>query len=157
MSSSSESETYEYHEGDTFRKHKKELAKKNEEAEEITQKSSKKEGKSSKNSKAKAAKDWTDEEITVLIEILEANPCLWNIYDPSYSKRDAKEIAYSEIAMTLDTTITSIKSKINGLQAQLGKEIVKEKATRSGQSTDELYRSSWQHYDKLAFLIPVIN
>ena len=154
-SSSSESETSEYREGDTFRKLKE---RKDEEAEQIIQKSlSKKEGKPTKSSKVKATKDWTDEEITLLIEILEANPCLWNIYDPSYSKKDAKEIAYSEIATNLNTTITSVKSKINGLRAQLGREMVKEKTTRSGQSTDELYRSTWPHYDKLFFLIPVIK
>ena len=29
--------------------------------------------------------------------------------------------------------------------------------TKSGQSTDELYASSWMHYDRLSFLLPVIK
>ena len=33
----------------------------------------------------------------------------------------------------------------------------KEKSTKSGQSTDELYASKWIHYDKLNFLIPVFG
>ena len=33
--------------------------------------------------------------------------------------------------------------------------MAKEKSTRSGQNTDELYSSNWIHCDKLAFLVPV--
>ena len=68
-----------------------------------------------------------------------------------------KEIGYSEIATALNTTNASVKTKINGLRAQLGREIAKEKTTKSGYSTDELYKSNWVHYDKLSFLIPVIG
>ena len=46
---------------------------------------------------------------------------------------------------------------INGLRAQLGGEMAKEKSTKSGQSTDELYSSNWIHYDKLAFLVSAIG
>ena len=51
----------------------------------------------------KSAKDWTDEETTMLIEILESKPCLWDVYHAEYSKRDIKEIAYSEMASNFDT------------------------------------------------------
>ena len=87
--------------------------------------------------------------------MLEANPCLWDIYHTDYSKRDLKEIAYTEIAISLDTNITSIKAKINSLRTQLEREMAKQKNTKSGQSTDELYASKWIYYDKLNFLIPV--
>ena len=58
---------------------------------------------------------------------------------------------------SLDTNITSIKAKINSLRTQLGREMYKEKSTKSGQSTDELYASKWMHYDKLNFLILVFR
>ena len=35
--------------------------------------------------------------------------------------------------------------------------MAKEKSTKSGQSTDEVYSSKWIHYDKLAILVPVIG
>ena len=76
---------------------------------------------------------------------------------PRLFKRDMKEIGYSEIATALNTTNASVKTKINGLRAHLGREITKEKTTKSGQSTEELYKSNWVHYDKLSFLIPVIG
>ena len=115
----------------------------------------KKKGK--KDPKAKSAKEWTDDETSLLIDMLEANPCLWDIYHTDYSKRDLKEIAYTEIATSLDTNIVSIKAKINSQKTQLGREMAKEKSTKSRQSTDELYASKWIHYDKLIFLIPVLG
>ena len=62
--------------------------------------------------KTKSAKEWTDEETTTLIEMLEANTCFWDVFDKSYSKRDVKEAVYSEIAETLDTNSASVKAKI---------------------------------------------
>ena len=78
-------------------------------------------------------------------------------FDKSYSKLDLKESAYSEIAESLDTNIASVKAKINNLRTQFGKELSKERHAKSGQSTYELYSSKWAHFDKLAFLSPVIG
>ena len=113
----------------------------------------KKKGK--KDPKVKSAKEWTTMRLPSLL--LEATPCLWDIYHTDYSKRDLKEIAYTEIATSLDTNITSIKAKINSLRTQLGREMAKEKSNKSGQSIDELYANKWIHYDKLNFLIPVFG
>ena len=89
--------------------------------------------------------------------MLEEKPFLWDVFDKEYTKRDVKEIAYTGIASSLDTNIESIKAKINGLRAQLGREVAKANKTKSGQSTDELYASTWIYYDRLSFLLPVIK
>ena len=89
--------------------------------------------------------------------MLEENPCLWDVFHKDYSKRDVKEIAYKSIATAFDTNISSVKTKINGLRAQLGREKAKETKTKSGQSTDELYVSTWAHYNRLVFLLPVMG
>ena len=96
-------------------------------------------------------KDWTDDEVSLLIGRFKTNLCLWDMYRTDYTNRSIKEIVYTEIATSLDTNIPSIKSKING------RKMAKEKSSKSGQSTDELYSSNWIHYDKLAFLVPVIG
>lgn len=147
--SSSESEDNGMKNGDLFAKTKKQQ--KTEKKTNSTKKETK------RDDKSKGAKDWTEEETTSLIELLENKACLWDIYDKDYKKRDMKEIAYSEIATALDTTIASIKTKINSLRTNLSKEVSKERATKSGQATDELYVSKWTHYQQLAFLIPVIG
>ena len=117
----------------------------------------KKEGEHCKKDQIKRREGSTDEEISLLIDMLEEKPCLWDVFDKEYMKRGVKEIAYTEIASSLDTDIESIKAKINGLRAQLGREVAKVNKTKSGQSTDELYASSWIHYDRLSFLLPVIK
>ena len=38
-------------------------------------------------------KDWTDDEISLLIDMLEANPCLQDVYHTDYTNRGIKEIA----------------------------------------------------------------
>ena len=91
-----------------------------------------------KQTKSKWEKDCTDKEISLLIDMLEEKPCLWDVFDKAYTKRDVREIAYTEIASSLDTNIESIKAKINGFSAQYGRELAKVNKTKSGQSTDEL-------------------
>ena len=41
------------------------------------------------------------------------------MYHTDYNNRGIKEIAYTEIATSLDTIILAIKTKINGLRAVL--------------------------------------
>ena len=108
----------------------------------------------SKNEKDSKAKN---DEIFLLIDMLEVKPCLWKVYRTDYTNHGTKEIAYPVIATSLDANIPSIKTKINGLRAQLGQERAKEKSTKTGQGTDKLYSSNWIHYGKLAFLVPVIE
>lgn len=89
--------------------------------------------------------------------MFEERPCLWDCFDKEYSKRDARDIAYTEIASALAVAVTSLKTKINGLRAQFGRELAKVNKTKSGQSTDELYVPSWVHYQRLLFLVPVVK
>ena len=97
----------------------------------MAEKADKEQKKGKKDSKAKAAKEWNDDELTLLIDMLESKPCLWDIYHPDYLKRDMKEIGYSEIATALNMTNSSGKMKINSLRAQLGQEITKKKQPRA--------------------------
>ena len=90
-----------------------------------------KEGKAAKKTKSKGEKDWTDEQISLLIDVLEEKPCLWDVFDKEYTKRYVKEIAYMEIESSLNSNIESIKAKINGLRAQLGREAAKVNKTKS--------------------------
>ena len=79
------------------------------------------------------------------------------MYHTDYTKRGMKDIAYKEITILLDTNIPLTKTKINCLKAHLVQTDVQKKSTKSGQSTAELYWRNWIHYDKLAFLFPVIG
>ena len=60
---------------------------------------------------------WEDEDIERLIDLCEARPCRWGIADPTYSKRDIREKALSEIKEKLVIEINTIKSKWDSLRA----------------------------------------
>ena len=51
----------------------------------------KKEGNTAKNTKPKGGKDLTDEEISLLIDMLEEKHCLWDVFDKEYTKRMSKK------------------------------------------------------------------
>ena len=46
----------------------------------------KKDSKATKPADSKSAKNWTDDEISLLIHLLESNPCLWDIHHKDYNK-----------------------------------------------------------------------
>ena len=86
---------------------------------------------------------WKDEDIERLIDLYEATLCLWDIVGTTYSKKDVREKALSEIKEELGIEINTIKSKWNFLREQNGRELAKESKTKSGQSIDDFYESSW--------------
>ena len=85
----------------------------------------------------------------------EENSCLWDILYKEYTKRNVKEITYSNLTGMFETEINSIKTIINGLRSQLGCKLAKEIKTKCKQSTDIMYSKIWVHYGHLSFLLPV--
>ena len=66
-----------------------------------------------KVSKDKGAKDWTENKVSMLIELLEEKPSFWDIFNKYYSKLEVKDATYKEIADVFACNITSVKGKIN--------------------------------------------
>ena len=81
--------------------------------------------------------------------------CLWDILHKDYTKRNVKEITYSNLTGVFDTEINSFKTIINGLKSQLGCKLAKESKTESEQSTDVMYAKIWVHYGHSDFLLSV--
>ena len=48
--------------------------------------------------------------------------------------------------------IATIKAKSNSFRARHGRELAKENKTKSGQSADDLYESSWKYMEKMRFV-----
>ena len=101
-------------------------------------------------------KKWNEKNTTALIDLLEERICRWDIFGDEYTKHEVRELAYKEIAENLHSiwTVPEIKTKINNLRAQLGRELKKAKKTKNGQSTDDSYKSSWCHWERMQFLVP---
>ena len=106
-----------------------------------------------KHEKRKRKGKWNEENVRAFIDLLEERPCLWSIFDSQYTKREKRDSACKEIAEVLEWELGEIKTKINNLRAQLGREIGKVKKTTSGQATNELYQPSGIHWERLQFLV----
>ena len=105
----------------------------------------------------KKPRKWTEFEIDTLIEMLEERVCLWDVTCKAYHMRDKREKAYTEIKEALDISVVDIKTKITSLRAQLGREINKVRKKKSGQAATDNYESNWVFWEKLQFLIPVMQ
>jgi hypothetical protein len=70
---------------------------------------------------------------------------------------DKRAKAYKEMEEKLGVKAAEIKSKIVGLRAQLGREMVKVRARKSGMALSEVYESNWIYWDRLQFLTKVME
>ena len=103
------------------------------------------------------SRKWSEEELDELIDLLEERVCLWDVFNKEYHNRDRRDRALKEIEEKLGISAGEIKTKIAGLRAQLGRELTKTKAKRSGQATSECYRSQWIYWERLQFLVAVMQ
>ena len=103
------------------------------------------------------ARRWTKPEIDQLIDLLEEKDCLWDVNKMDYHLRNKRKRAFEEMRDILDIDIAEIKAKITSLRAQLGREIGKTNAKKSGQGLGENYKSSWIYFDRLQFLVPIMQ
>ena len=85
------------------------------------------------------------------------NSCLWDVLHKDYTKRNVKEITYSNLTDVFETEINSIKTINNELRSQLGRKLAKERKTKNEQSTDVMYIRMLVHYGHLDFLLPVMR
>eukprot|EP00112_Aurelia_sp_Birch-Aquarium-sp1_P010845 Seg230.6 transcript_id=Seg230.6/GoldUCD/mRNA.D3Y31 product="hypothetical protein" protein_id=Seg230.6/GoldUCD/D3Y31 len=79
----------------------------------------------------KEMKKWSNDYVSLLIELLEERACLWNVCDKSYHLKDVRERALNEMSDSLDASPAEIKTKILTLRSQLGREITKVNRTKS--------------------------
>ena len=71
-----------------------------------------------------------DDQTDKLIDLYEERPCLWDISDKSYQKKDTREKSIAEISEQLDIDTAVVKSKWSSLRAQYGRELAKENKSK---------------------------
>lgn len=86
-----------------------------------------------KTSKKKPTRKWTDHEVETLIDILEQQTCLWDVFSKEYHLKEKRAQAYKILQDELvDITLSDIKTKIIGLRSQLNREVAKTSKRKSG-------------------------
>ncbi|XP_068742354.1 uncharacterized protein [Montipora capricornis] len=97
----------------------------------------------------------------MLITLYEERPCLWDVRQKDYMNRDSNEVAYFQIDSLVsdksDMSREDYKSKWKIIRSQFMREQALERKKKSGQSTSDVYHSSWKWYKMLKFLIIVNN
>lgn len=96
---------------------------------------------------------WSKEETYSLIESIQECPELWNVKAKEYRDRNKKQKALKNLAEKYDTTEAEIQRKLHNLRTQFNQEIKKVKKRKSGDGVDDLYKSSWEYFDALKFLM----
>ena len=76
---------------------------------------------STKRTPKQKARRWSDDETDRLIDLLEENKCLWDVFCTEYHLKDKRERAYSSIEEELDISVSDIRNKIVGLRSQLAR------------------------------------
>ena len=84
--------------------------------------------------------EWTNQLTSGLIDLLEERLCLWNIYDENYRIMGMRDMVLTDICETLGVPKEEVKAKTLNLRSQLGREVAKVNATKSGQAVDHLYK-----------------
>ncbi|XP_014252763.1 uncharacterized protein LOC106668474 [Cimex lectularius] len=96
---------------------------------------------------------WSDEQSLELIGLYQGKPEIWNPKNPDYFKKNLKNDAWSEIALSLGREVEECKNKIISLLASHRRERGKVKKSQgTGTGVDETYKSTWFAYEALAFL-----
>lgn len=66
--------------------------------------------------------------------------------------RTAKQKLLGEISLEMDVTAEEVSSKFHALRTQFNREKGKEKQSKSGSGTSDVYTSKWEYFSCLKFL-----
>lgn len=97
-------------------------------------------------------KEWTQDEILKLINLIQQNENIWNPAHSQYKNRIRRTDSINKIASILGISQQEVDRKWKTIQSQFRREQNKVKNKKSGAGTDENYISAWRFYKPLSFL-----
>ncbi|CAH1997081.1 unnamed protein product [Acanthoscelides obtectus] len=101
---------------------------------------------------------YTKQFLTEFIHLYKSFPCLWKTKSSEYNDRNKKNQAYMELVYKLqevepETTINSVKRKIDSLRGSFRKELRKVNASRKlTGNNDDIYLPKLWYFKELLFL-----
>lgn len=103
-----------------------------------------------KSYRKKVERQWTDDEISKLIDAVQLRRALWDFSDPKY--RFGKDVVWQEVADALSADMNECKAKWTNLRISFNNCLTKYRKRKSGQGTDESYTVTWKFFDTMMFL-----
>lgn len=103
-----------------------------------------------KRSRAKVSTEWTEAQINKLICCVEAEPCLWNAAEKSYSNNIKRQAAWNSITDQLENKFTcaELNGKWSNLRIQYRS--CHAKKPKSGSGADAVVK--WKYYTAMSFV-----
>ena len=100
----------------------------------------------------KVERQWKHEEIVNLIFHVEQRPALWIAGHPDYKL--VRLDTWTEIGKLVGVEITANDAKVKwfSLRTTFNTNLRKVRASKSGQSPNDLFRPTWQYFHQLLFL-----
>ncbi|XP_050294292.1 uncharacterized protein LOC126734639 [Anthonomus grandis grandis] len=96
---------------------------------------------------------WSRDDTNLLIENVELYPELWNVHCKDFKNRVKKQGAFQKLAELFETSENEIQRKLHNLKTQLNQEWKKIQKKKSGQGANEVYKSPWEFFDSLKFML----
>lgn len=97
---------------------------------------------------------WSNNQITMLIELFQQHAILWDASNKDYKDKFKKHDAWADIAAKLNVPQKEVEIKMHTLRSQFSREKKKIKSTKqTGSGAEEVFKSKWQWYDSLQFLL----
>ncbi|XP_075985550.1 uncharacterized protein LOC142982754 [Anticarsia gemmatalis] len=98
-------------------------------------------------------KVWERSEVVQLIEKYKSKRHLWDTTSKDYRNKIKKNAALKSLAQEFNTTHIEVWRKLHNLKTQFGQEYKKVQKRNAEEESDEVYKSKWEYYDKLMFII----
>ena len=114
--------------------------------------------KKAKKRKEKEGRDWTHEEVLMLIEMWSNEEGLYSVSHPNYYKKDRRFNAMTRIKNALEkegveVSVDDVNAKIHSLRVYYSTlNNKREQSKRSGAGADEVYKIKWPYFEMMSFL-----
>ncbi|GLV37468.1 uncharacterized protein CBL_10566 [Carabus blaptoides fortunei] len=100
---------------------------------------------------------WSKDQTALLIEYYQEEEDLYFIKREGYHNKFARLNALGRIVNKLrpvkvDVTVNEVKAKINALRSRFTTELLKIRDKPSGSGTDDVYKTSFDFFEKMLFL-----
>jgi len=96
-------------------------------------------------------KDWNQDKILKLIDLVQQSENIWNPGHKLYRNRIRRTDSINEIANILGVSQQEVDKKWKTIQSQFRREQHKVNSKKSGAGTDDNYTSAWYLYKPLSF------
>lgn len=97
-------------------------------------------------------KDWNQDQILKLIDLVQQSENVWNPSHKLYRNRIRRTDSINKISNILGVSQLEVGKKWKTIQSQFRREQHKVKSKKSGAGTDDNYTSSWYLFKPLSFL-----